>query len=67
MISEKVQRLQKADVYDNIYAEVVTTSRFDENVVLSTMYLGRVNMKRKELMKAEDIFSSQNKDLLWVN
>ena len=32
------------DVYDDIYAEVVTTSRFYENVDLSTTYLCRVNM-----------------------
>ena len=44
------------DVYDDIYAEVVTTSRFDENVDLSMTYLGRINMKRKEAMKAEEIF-----------
>ena len=44
------------DVYDNIYAEVVTTSRFDENVDLSTMYLGRIDMKREEVLKAEESF-----------
>ena len=44
------------DVYDEIYAEVVTTSRFDENVDLSTTYLGRIDMKRKEVMKAEENF-----------
>ena len=44
------------DVYDNIYAEVVTTSRFDENVDLSTTYLGRKIMKRKEVVKAEEGF-----------
>ena len=27
------------DIYNNIYAEVVMTSRFDENVDLSTTYL----------------------------
>ena len=40
------------DVYDGIYAEVVTTSRFDENVDLSMTYLGRIDMKREEVMKA---------------
>ena len=44
------------DVYDNIYAEVVMTSRFDENVDLSTMYLGRIDMKREEVVKAEENF-----------
>ena len=42
------------DVYDNVYVEVVTTSRFDENVDLSTTYLGRIDMKREEVMKAEE-------------
>ena len=28
------------DMYDDVYAEVVATSRFDENVDLSTTYLG---------------------------
>ena len=44
------------DVYDDIYAEVVTTSRFDENVDLSTTYLGRIDMKKEEVMKAEESF-----------
>ena len=34
------------DVYDEIYAEVVT-SKFDENIDLSTTYLGRIDMKRE--------------------
>ena len=32
------------------------TSRFDENVDLSTTYLGRTDMKREEVMKAEESF-----------
>ena len=44
------------DIYDKVYAEVVTTSRFDENVDLSTTYLGRINMKREEMLKAEESF-----------
>ena len=46
------------DVYDDIYAEVITTSRFDENVDLSMTYLGRIDMKREEVMKAEESFSN---------
>ena len=34
------------DVYDEIYAEVVMTSKFYENVDVSTNYLGRIDMKR---------------------
>ena len=52
--SPEIMKSRYMDAYDNIYAEVITTSRFDENVDLSTMYLGRVDMK-------------ENKDLLWVN
>ena len=34
--SPEVMKSRYMDVYDNVYAEVVTTSRFDENVDLST-------------------------------
>ena len=44
--SLEVMRSRYMDIYDKVYAEVVTTSRFDENVDLSTTYLGRINMKR---------------------
>ena len=44
------------DVYDEVYAEVVTTSRFDKNVDLSMIYLGRIDMKREEVMKGEESF-----------
>ena len=44
------------DVYDDIYAEVVTTRRFGENADLSMTYLGRIDMKREEVMKAEESF-----------
>ena len=38
--SPEIMKSRYMDVYDNIYAEVVTTSRFDENVDLSMTYLG---------------------------
>ena len=44
------------DMFDGVYAEVVVTSRFDENVDLSTTYLGRNNMRREETLKAEESF-----------
>ena len=44
------------DMYDDIYAEVVMKSKFDENVDLSTTYLGRIGMKREEVMKVEESF-----------
>ena len=51
--SLEIMKSRYMDVYDNIYAEVVTTSRFDENVDLSMTYLGRIDMKRDEVMEAE--------------
>ena len=54
--SPEIMKSRYMDVYDDIYAEVVTTSRFDENVDLSMIYLGRIDMKRDEMMKAEESF-----------
>ena len=54
--SLEIMKSRYMDVYDDVYAEVVTTSRFDENVDLSTTYLGRIDMKREEVMKAEESF-----------
>ena len=54
--SLEVMRSRYMDVYDNVYAVVVIISRFDENVDLSTMYLGRIDMKREEVLKAEESF-----------
>ena len=54
--SPEVMKSRYMDAYDNIYAEVVMTSRFDENVDLSTTNLGRIDMKRGEVMKAEESF-----------
>ena len=45
--SLEVMKSRYMDVYDNIYAEVVTTSRFDENVDLSTTYLDRIDVKER--------------------
>ena len=49
------------DVYDDIYAEVVMTGRFDENVDLSMTYLGRIDMKKDQVMKAEESFPISEK------
>ena len=54
--SLEIMRNKYMDVYDEIYAEVVTTSKFDENVDLSTTYIGRIDMKREEVMKVEKGF-----------
>ena len=54
--SPEIMRNRNMDVYDEIFAEVVTTSRFDENMDLSTTYLDRIDMKREEVMKMEESF-----------
>ena len=54
--SPEIMRNRYMDVYDEAYAEVVMTSTFDENVDLSTTYLGKIDMKREEVIKAEESF-----------
>ena len=39
-------RSEYLDVYEGVYAEIVSTNRFDENSDLSTTYLGHLNMMR---------------------
>ena len=43
------------DVY-GVYADVISTGRFDEDTNLSTTYLGQVNMTRDTEVKAEESF-----------
>ena len=42
--SPEVLKAKYMDVYEDVFAEVVTTNRFDENVNLSTTYLGKIDM-----------------------
>ena len=49
--SPEVLKGKYMDVYKDVYAEVVTTNRFDENVDLSTIHLGKIAMKRENVMK----------------
>ena len=44
------------DVYEDIYAEMVYASKFDENADLSTTYLGQTNMTRNSRIKVEERF-----------
>ena len=44
------------DVYEGVYAQVISTDRFDEDTDLRTTYLGLVDMTRSTEMKAEDNF-----------
>ena len=44
------------DIYEDIYAEMVYASKFDENSDLSTTYLGKTDMTRNTKIKAEERF-----------
>ena len=44
------------DVYNGIQSEILSTSRFDENSDLSTVYLGRVNKTTTSKIKVEESF-----------
>ena len=54
--SPNVLKDKYMDVYEDVFTEVVTANRFDENVDLSTMYLGKIGMKREDIMKAKESF-----------
>ena len=54
--SSNVLKGKYMDVYEDVFAEVITTNRFDENVDLSTTYLDKIGMKREDIMKAEENF-----------
>ena len=54
--SEKL-KLDYLDVYDGVYAELMSTNRFDEDTDLSTTYLDQIDMSRKTEIKAEDSFA----------
>ena len=44
------------DVYEGVYAKIISKDRFDEDMDLSTMYLGQLNMTRNTEVKAEEHF-----------
>ena len=44
------------DMYEGVYAEMVHTTKFNENSDLSTTYLGQTNMMRDVNIKAEERF-----------
>ena len=44
------------DRYDGIYAEILQATRFDESTDLSTTYLGKTDMTREQIIKAEERF-----------
>ena len=54
--SPNVLKDKYMDVYEDIFAEVVTTNRLDENVDISTTYLGKIGMRWEDILKAEESF-----------
>ena len=44
------------DIYNRIQSEILSTTRFDENSNLSTIYLGRVDTTRASEIKLEETF-----------
>ena len=51
-----VTKARYLDVYEDIYAEMLYASKFDENSNLSTTYLGQTKMTRNSKIKAEERF-----------
>ena len=44
------------DSYEDVYADMIYTSRFDENTDLNTTYLGQKKMNRNTKIKAKEGF-----------
>ena len=51
-----VTKARYLDIYEDIYAEMVYASKFDENSDLSMTYLGQADMTRSTKIKAEERF-----------
>ena len=49
------------DVYEGVKLEILYTTKFDENLDLSTIYLGRINMTRSDTIMVEERFSISEK------
>ena len=45
------------DIYKGILSEIVNTTRFDENLDLSTSSLGKSDRSKNDKLKAEEFFS----------
>ena len=41
-------------MYEGVKSEVLSTTKFDENLDISTTYLGRIDMTRATKIKAEE-------------
>ena len=53
-ITPKILQEEYLDVYEGIQSEAVNTTRFDENLDLSTTYLGRSDIAKSDKLKAEE-------------
>ena len=53
--SEKLKK-EYLDMYEGIQSEILSTTRFDENSVLSTTYLGKVDKTKNNKIKVEESF-----------
>ena len=52
------------DMYEEIQSEVISSTRFDENLDLSTTYLGRIVMTRASKIKTEERFPISEQGLM---
>ena len=55
-ISPENLKSEYLDVYEGVYAEVISTDKFDEDTDISTTYLGQVDMTRNTEVKGEENF-----------
>ena len=55
-VMPEVLREEYLDMYDRIQSEVVNTTRFNENLDLSTAYLGRSDRAKRDKLMAEESF-----------
>ena len=55
---DTLEKLKKEylDVYERILSEILSTTRFDENSDLSTMYLGRVDKTKTSNLRLQTSF-----------
>ena len=55
-INSESLKMKYLDLYEDIYVDMVYTNRFDENLDLSTTYLGQMKMNRDTKFKAKKKF-----------
>ena len=51
-----ITKARYLDVYEDVYAKIMYTNKFNENSDLSTTYLGQIGMMRDTKVKAEERF-----------